>query len=506
MNTDFKTFFGKYFQITFFSIIFCELVSYVGFLHPALSIFAFISITFLVFLIALKRLDIAIFVSIAELIIGSKGYLFSATVGNFNISLRLALFLVIMLAWLIKVTQTHKTHIFSSFAWKPFFILILFIAFGVLNGYLHHNSLKNIFLDVNGYLYFGFLFPMLDSLRNKKNFYHLFEVIFAATFSTILKTLFLLFIFSQQFLLFLPDIYKWVRVTGVGEITQLGNYFYRIFFQSQIYELILFLFIFSLLFFSSYRNTQKKYYWWSLFFRGSLSLLIVFISYSRSFWLGLVITMLLLYAALLWYWRVGSKKVIYASVVLLIVLLANYGVTYAIINFPSPLREISISAKSLLTERTSDPLTEAAGASRFNLLTPLIKKNLQYPILGMGFGSTVTYKTEDPRNLASNASGLYTTFSFEWGFLDLWLKLGLFGLFSYVFLLGTILKKALPFFIKPYEDDNNIVVGVCLGLCALIFIHATTPFLNHPLGIGWLLITITTLQIFISHHATTVSK
>ena len=57
--------------------------------------------------------------------------------------------------------------------------------------------------------------------------------------------------------------------------------------------------------------------------------------------------------------------------------------------------------------------------------------------MGRGFGATVTYQTRDPRILADNGSGEYTTYAFEWGWLDIWLKLGIFGLAAYFLLIGT---------------------------------------------------------------------
>ena len=108
----------------------------------------------------------------------------------------------------------------------------------------------------------------------------------------------------------------------------------------------------------------------------------------------------------------------------------------------------------------------------------------------------MTYKTHDPRALANNPDGLYTTFSFEWGYLDLWLKLGIFGLIAYLYFLGRILVAAWPFFRQPHDDGNKIVVGIMLGFVSVLLIHTTTPFLNHPLGIGWILFSLAVIEVY----------
>ena len=97
-------------------------------------------------------------------------------------------------------------------------------------------------------------------------------------------------------------------------------------------------------------------------------------------------------------------------------------------------------------------------------------------------------KTSDPRIVASNATGKYTTYALEWGWLDIWLKLGLFGFLAYLLLIGKILKSGFMF-LENSEDakKRNITLGLVIGLIVIMCVNIFTPYLNHPLGIAYLI-------------------
>ena len=103
--------------------------------------------------------------------------------------------------------------------------------------------------------------------------------------------------------------------------------------------------------------------------------------------------------------------------------------------------------------------------------------------MGQGFGATVTYRTNDPRALASSPNGLYTTYTFEWGWFDIWLKLGLLGLLAYLGLIFKIIKDGL-------KINSYFSLSLVTGLLVLITVNIFSPYVNHPLGIGYIILTI----------------
>src|SRR5690606_26879171 len=64
---------------------------------------------------------------------------------------------------------------------------------------------------------------------------------------------------------------------------------------------------------------------------------------------------------------------------------------------------------------------------------------MKRPILGSGYGTTVTYETSDPRLLSTIGSS-YTTYAFEWGYHDIWLKIGVVGASVYAWFLYSLLR------------------------------------------------------------------
>ena len=173
---------------------------------------------------------------------------------------------------------------------------------------------------------------------------------------------------------------------------------------------------------------------------------------------------------------------------------------------------------------------EAASNSRVNQLKPLLLAITKHPLIGSGFGTTVTYKSNDPRivNETAGQSGLVTTYAFEWGYLDMILKFGLVGLVIYLIIIFKILGRLLKLktaswrtklkinsnnqiqnnnFLDPdfrrddkKEEDNNkenyglqitdyrLQMVFFLALIALLVVNIFSPYLNHPLGIGFLIL------------------
>ncbi|PIT94896.1 hypothetical protein COT96_02440, partial [Candidatus Falkowbacteria bacterium CG10_big_fil_rev_8_21_14_0_10_38_22] len=121
-----KNFFDKRFRLIFLFIILAEIISFAGYLFPAINAPAFFIIILLALALSLYRLEYGLAILLAELFIGSKGYLFYFTSNGLTISLRIALWLIIISVWLgqtltswiknkrLEVNFCHSSH-FSYF-------------------------------------------------------------------------------------------------------------------------------------------------------------------------------------------------------------------------------------------------------------------------------------------------------------------------------------------------------------------------------------------------------
>ena len=166
---------------------------------------------------------------------------------------------------------------------------------------------------------------------------------------------------------------------------------------------------------------------------------------------------------------------------------------------PIPNTEPVNGSLSLLKERAMSVSGEAAVSSRWNLLPELLEEIKKAPVLGQGLGAVVTYQSSDPRILESTAgqSGTYTTFAFEWGYLDMVLKFGTLGILFYLFYLGLLIKNgfifsrdALLLWSKGQKItlETTLGVGLFFGYLMLLMTNGFSPYLNHPLGVGYLLL------------------
>jgi O-antigen ligase len=106
------------------------------------------------------------------------------------------------------------------------------------------------------------------------------------------------------------------------------------------------------------------------------------------------------------------------------------------------------------------------------------------PVLGHGFGKAITYITDDPRAREINPSGEWTVVAMEWGWLELWIKMGIMGVVGFLYLAYGFIRR-----LWAYQSTAHAWMGTALT-AMILFIYAThvfSPYLNHPIGLGILL-------------------
>ncbi len=450
----------------------------------------------IVSILAYKRPALSISFILLELMLGGFGYLLtvSQVSPETGLSLRMVLMGGFGLGWVLNALRARIWRF-----WRVSELLIvqvwlfvaMMLAIGLINGIV--NKQPYIFQDANAWMFLLYFVPVLDIAHRFKEdlIYCSKNAIFSALIYLPIKALAVLYIFSHGIIFVARPLYNWIRDTRVGEITFAGGNTYRVFFQSAIYS------IFSAIFVLAYwmhDNTtgDQMYLKQSLsnkqtriiriikqhvnYLLWIVSLVIIIIGLSRSFWIGMIsggsfILILGILARKKIVWRSIFKAII--GSIFAFILIA--GVVY----FPFPATK-DLSLITMIKNRGS--ITDAAGSSRWNLLPVMWQKIGESPVLGHGFGSTITYKSQDPRVLANNPDGIYTTYAFEWGWLSFWVKFGIFGpviMLVLLFSLGWRSWKS--------NYDWWLRTGVVGSLVALAVIHIFTPYLDHPLGFTILL-------------------
>lgn len=195
--------------------LFFESLSLYAFLTPSImpAVFVFLLLAFLV--LAVKDFEKALLVLLAEIFIGSFGYLFWIEISSFKLSIRIALWSTLMIAWLCKALYTS---IKNKKVWLPprrtrgVVFLGAVLVFAVFNGFFN-NEVKNVVFDANAWFYFLLIFPVYEVFLANKGFLKKLGVVFFAAVTWLsFKTFVLLYVFSHQFS-FTRLIYEWVRDT-----------------------------------------------------------------------------------------------------------------------------------------------------------------------------------------------------------------------------------------------------------------------------------------------------
>ena len=112
----------------------------------------------------------------------------------------------------------------------------------------------------------------------------------------------------------------------------------------------------------------------------------------------------------------------------------------------------------------------------------------------------MTFETDDTRVRAISPDGTWTTSSMEWGWLELWIKMGILGPIAFLWIAYELIKH-----LWAYTKSDQAWLGYALvtGLIFLYGTHFFSPYLNHPIGLGYLLFLIPFLPN--KKHATSSS-
>ncbi len=467
-----------------------ELLSFAASRNDIFQFVAFSLLTLFFVLISMLSTDFALLIVLAELVVGGKGYLYHLEVGPIDLSIRLAFFIVLLVVWLVK-RRYKKQSFFTSVAPYTGYLLTLagMVIIGFINGLLRGYSFATIFFDVNAYLYFllaPVIFTSLEKSLQRRRLYNLF---FAGVLLIGVKSLIILGLFTHFGISDLLPVYKWIRDTGVGEIAHIFGNFYRVFFQSQIFGLVGFLIAFGILSIRLLRSSHDD--------RGGLYVISlagmtgILISLSRSYWLGAAVS-LLLGALVLIHLRIGIRPGLTTTGLLLsLPLVAGVIISWSLY-FPYPFPVGRGGADVLVRERFSR--SQPAISSRSALFTPLIEHIKKHPVVGTGFGTPITYYSSDPRIAKGGRPAKFTTTAFEWGWLDVAIKMGLLGLVVYALFLKRLIQDCWVRLRAAKEEHAAVSFGLLLALVALGVTHLFSPYLNHPLGIGIVLLSAALLR------------
>lgn len=418
---------------------------------------------------------VALAVLCAELAATSFGRIFPVPWDAF-LSVRSVMIVMTLVPSAISLFDQKTRQLLRPYFW-PLLAIGAVLGWGILSGFLHKNPTSAIIGDVNGYLTF-FLLPFVVRTLSVN---HALRMVMSAAIGVILGLASLTILLYLFFLIPTTDavlrdfVYRWVRDVRLGEITpRLGPPgSRRVFLQSQLWVVA------GLLWFGLVTE------WKQFRTRSAVVLAVIFFSalwvgMSRTFFVALGFTTVCT-SVFLGRIRSGRRGGIRFGILLCGSAILAAALVYSI--------SLGTWGRALETRfATITPLSdEPAIVSRWILLDRMNEVIWTAPLFGHGFGKVITYATADPRLLAElpdGQIGLLHTAAFEWGWHDFWVKMGLFGPLVFLWFLFAVVRTA-------WRKEPSIPTVWVVGLVVYIGIaHLFSPWLNHPVGIGLLVLAV----------------
>lgn len=472
-------FLGRAFHATIIGLTLLFLASFLS-VHTATDGVMLVLIGLITFILSIHKLELGLYIALAELIGTSHGHLLSLG----EISLRMAVFIVVMLAWLTHLARGERPQLKASIM-RPYILLFATVALGFFTGLSGRpfNSIADVVSDGNGYIYLLYILPMLtvswDALKKRT----LLQVFAGATTFVAALTLVILYLFTHMSEPIQRVLYAFFRDARVAELTRVVGDIFRVFLQAQFFVMAgALVLIAAAVWLWQNRRDQQVIAYGLIIFASTL-----IISLSRSFWIGFVAGGATLFIAV---YTTHSRLIKLGIKTLVLRLLAGFyliisavALLWLVLAFPFPPGANVSGFGDLLSERALDG-SDAAISSRWNLLPAMMDVIAEHPIIGSGFGTIVAFESDDPRVREIYPDGLWRTYAFEWGWLDAWLKMGLLGPIALIWL-GVTVSLGL---IRGFNTAHGwLQVGLFASLVALFVTHVFSPYLNHPIGLGFII-------------------
>ncbi|MDF2883430.1 MAG: hypothetical protein K0R54_3987 [Clostridiaceae bacterium] len=432
-----------------------------------------------------KYLRYIIYFIIVEAILGGAGRIFVVK----SLSFRMILY-VIAFAIFGLILILDRRQVFSRL--RKFNInSILIILFGfwiiltALHGYfISKNNLGQVVGDVTGYVSLALL--LIFSFTFDKKFKVDFLMKLTAVTIVIQAAAILIIHYLLGFgVLYFDTLNSILQGLYIGHLANVYPGAIRVFFKSSIYLQIGFVFLVGLL--SNERNKIKRIL---LYIGLILVSYAIIISFTRGFWLGVVIAALLYLGCRQVKDAIKTIAVILCGVIVMIGLSAavygNFNVAYSLASRVG----INIKTSTAMKEKNAespeaDSEVEDLSAEYRQKLTATMMKNIEAdPVIGNGFG--VVLKQIGQEQSRS-----------EYMYLDILMEQGAVGLILYMGLFLIMIIQWLNIRRRCYDKSKLYILDAFMvSFIGLIITSGINPFLNNPIGITYLIMCVSVIKVY----------
>lgn len=471
-------FFGKTFRLGMIGLIALLSLGAIGYYVGFQSLLLFM-VGAAVLVLSVTKLERGLFAALLELGSSAHGHLLSTDLLGFNLSLRMTIFIAVMLGTCIVMLRSRRERPVLDLRFKMFLPLVGAIGIGFLMGVLISGPAA-AFSDGNAYFYLAYLIPILMVHWNNEKQGKLLQIFSAMAIWNMALTLIIVYIFSHFGESVLQTTYYFVRDLRIAEVTNIGSGLYRVFMQTQFFVVTFFFLLLAM--FIQQQRFQKE-----VIALMGISLGVVIMSLSRSFWVGLIVALMVFAVLAFRSFKPSVKRITKSSLILTCSAALGLAAIAGVALIPIPPQS---TTGADLADALSSRATEAddvAVSSRWNLLDPMLQTLSERPIEGSGFGKAVTFTSDDPRVRELSSDGTWSTVSMEWGWLEIWIKMGILAPVAFAIIFWFMIKRLLSYL---WTDQAWLGLGFISTLLFLAATHFFSPYLNHPIGLGMILFTL----------------
>lgn len=415
-----------------------------------------------VLLVSLRRVHYGLLMLVAEIFTSGNGHLLEWHGSSFTVSLRMGIFVAVMVAWLVDVLRTRRMFVLlRESRVQAVLVMLVMIGWGFVNGmWVHGLPMSEVFADGNNWVYFFVLLPSVDLMLRAD------RAQWSGQWTGLIQAG-VVFLCAKMWLIFVLTagagsavatyLYHFVRQTSGGQIAPASYGMWRIYEWPELLLLPVLVYLVAQVLVQAREHAVRRR---TVITLGVVVATIV-LTLFRSFWLGAIVG---LGCLALWYVRTQftavakTKGIVVALVVLSTLVIMGIGSTLAWIHggAPSIQKEIFTAGEPGVQNRVAQ-----AG--------PMWKQITSAPVLGSGFGTAITYESTDLR-----VQGQLRTAALELGWLDMWMEMGIVGVLVFLACLVIVFRGAEPW-------------AIC-AMISLCTVHLVSPFLNHPVGFAAVLL------------------
>lgn len=426
-------------------------------------------------------INILPFIIIYELVLGGSGRVIM--LGS-HITIRYFLFFIAMLYYLIVIIKdifiyklSFKALVHKRINRNLVYLCIFFalFLFAIFNGFRNGNAISDIFTSSKGFLYILMIFPFSLFVDSKEKAKKLVKTFIDATviLAVITFVIFIIYgLYNESYNVFGVLLNKW----SYGYIA-LRSGFPAVFMKTSPYMAVALIYELNMFINGVEKKTKRKMFNIFILLEGIICTMSMGIWIASAVGFSLVVLVSILNRKNI---KTESGKSIFVELLPMIIIVV---LTQIIFN--------QIFADYIVS--VIDNRIDSADSSFVVKSDQLIKLTsvwLENIFFGKGYGVRIFFE------LGKFRSESMIQFELFWN--QLLVNMGLVGFVSYMLL---IFEPVLVFFKgmikKRYKSEDIIfILSLCIGIFMMCIISSVNPFMNNPIGIGYLVLFLSTINLY----------